>query len=349
MKASLREHLVCGSTFGAMHAAASHAAGCQLVGVLGKGSERTRLLAESRGVPLFAGAESAPSPADGDGVASVALRAPALGGCSVDVAVRLMERGWDVLVEAPLGKEDVMTLAKASRDIGRVFRVANHYANLAPVAAFVRAAKVLLARGARGCCLEASSSSHTLFHALSVASAVRPGDALRLDGQPVSTGTFSMAVGSLGPLPIVLKVCNEAAAVASDFNARSAIGLNLSSPRGELSLAGAAGPLVWYPSLELEGTDECGMPLADRRRASSMVLVVAAEKAMSSWMASDWVEAVAADVAGCVAGPGNRKALAASLIQAQNWERAVSAIGFPSIVEAQAMPPVYGPELLEQG
>ena len=97
------DHLICGSTFGALHAAASSISGCRLIGVLGKGSSRTSSLAAAYGVPSITDINEVPRTSGG--VASVALRSPSLGGDSVEVALSLAERGWNVLVEGPLSKK----------------------------------------------------------------------------------------------------------------------------------------------------------------------------------------------------------------------------------------------------
>ena len=133
------DHLICGSTFGALHAAASSISGCRLIGVLGKGSSRTSSLAAAYGVPSITDINEVPRTSGG--VASVALRSPSLGGDSVEVALSLAERGWNVLVEGPLSKNDITMIGKGCRKTRTSFMVANHYLNLPSTHAFKKAAK----------------------------------------------------------------------------------------------------------------------------------------------------------------------------------------------------------------
>lgn len=103
--------LVCGSRFGQFYLEAVKALPEQfeLVGLLAKGSERSRQCAARFGVPLYTDAAQLPGGID---LACVVLRSGVMGGGGSELALALLERGISVLQEHPVHHKDMAACMK---------------------------------------------------------------------------------------------------------------------------------------------------------------------------------------------------------------------------------------------
>lgn len=322
------DHLICGSTFGALHAAASSISGCRLIGVLGKGSSRTSSLAAAYGVPSITDINEVPRTSGG--VASVALRSPSLGGDSVEVALSLAERGWNVLVEGPLSKNDITMIGKGCRKTRTSFMVANHYLNLPSTHAFKKAAKKLLSLNLGSRHLEIRTTSQVLFHALSAASELSLGGQLRAKGPVVDAGSYRVMSASFGRIPALISIYNEIDLEKNDFNVRFTFGMRLTTEAGILSMEDTGEGVTWQPSMRLTGVDDKGLPTADPSLMVSHPLVSAPLKPIHRWISDEWVNAIAVDITRCSVSnwkdPGH---VTRSMFVAESWQTVSSAVGFP--------------------
>ena len=119
--------LVCGTRFGEMYISAlTRRPGIppfHLCGILARGSERSRTLAQDLDVPLYTDVADLPDNID---VACVALRSSAFGGPGIKVATALLRRGIHVVYEHPLHPSEVRVLDAAARE-SKAFWVLNTF------------------------------------------------------------------------------------------------------------------------------------------------------------------------------------------------------------------------------
>ena len=188
--------LVCGSTFGAVHACAvDRADDLQLVGLIASGSERSRALAHAYGVPLWTGVAHMPRethvPRENGAVASVVLRSAALGGHGTELAGELMDSGWNVLLEQPVRADEIKHLLTGAVRNNVVLRVGNLYLRLPAVAMVIRVAGRM--RG-RIRAVRISASSQTLLPAAALLRRIVQGGAPRIEHVSTHAGPRASGV-----------------------------------------------------------------------------------------------------------------------------------------------------------
>ena len=119
--------IVCGTRFGEMYLAAlTRPPGIppfHLCGILARGSERSRTLAQDLKVPLYTDVSDM---SDNIDVACVALRSSAFGGPGIKIATALLRRGIHVVYEHPLHPSEVQILDAAARE-SQAFWVLNAF------------------------------------------------------------------------------------------------------------------------------------------------------------------------------------------------------------------------------
>ncbi|WP_369204513.1 Gfo/Idh/MocA family oxidoreductase, partial [Streptomyces sp. PU-14G] len=138
--------MVAGTAFGRIYldAVRSDPEAFTLSGILAKGGDYSRWLAEQSGVPLHTDVAELPDDTD---VLCVVVRSGATGGPGSDIARAALRRGMHVLQEHPVHAEELADNLRAARDGGAAYAVGTLYPDLAPVRAFLAAAEVLRARG----------------------------------------------------------------------------------------------------------------------------------------------------------------------------------------------------------
>jgi len=126
--------VVCGSNYGAryLHALSQVPDRYEVVGLLARGSDRSRQVAERAGVPLVRNVRELPE-AD--------LACAALGADGHAVVIELLDRGFSVLCEHPLGREQVEASLAAAERSGARFHVNGHWSDLAPARRFIEQAQ----------------------------------------------------------------------------------------------------------------------------------------------------------------------------------------------------------------
>ncbi|GFH39143.1 Gfo/Idh/MocA family oxidoreductase [Streptomyces pacificus] len=253
--------LVCGTNFGRFYAeAVRRRPGFTLAGILSRGSAASRAYAESLGVPFYSDTGDLPAGID---AACVAVSSSISGGEGSELARALMDRGIHVLQEHPVHLAELTGNLKHARRRGVQYRLNTHYPHVAPVRAFIEAARRLVVRQ-RPLFLDAATPVH-LMHPLvdilgQAMGTLRPWRFADPAPLPAEIGPqpFRSLHGVFAGAPLTLRVHHQLDPSDRDNHALHWHRISLGTEGGVLTLADTHGPVLWSPRLHI-GRD------ADRR------------------------------------------------------------------------------------
>lgn len=325
--------IVCGTTFGAMHAkAVRDDPSLELAGILAGGSERSTRIANGFGASLYTSAASVPAPKEGvANIASVALRSSILGGRGNEIACALMERGYDALIEPPVHANDIAELARCAQKCGRKLAIGNLYRNLPASKAFVRAMRSLEGRGDIAH-LRMSASMHVTYYLCGLLADIEPGSAIRIE-EAHDEGPFVHIRGTLGRIPCSIDVWNQVDATQPDAFAHLFMRVEAYTQAGTLALSDVCGPLVWLPRMEIIERDDMGLPRTSAAAPAQALFEAPKGDSFGTWMSETWTAAIACDMHELIDAPKGNRGLAASMQQARNWTALTKATGYPANVD----------------
>jgi thiazolinyl imide reductase len=243
--------LVCGTGYGATYLQSlwNHESGLRLAGLLTRGSERSRALAQQWGVPLWRTVQEIPHQAID--LACVAVASPAGPSLTLD----LLRRGIHVLAEHPIASEDLEAALGTARETGTTFHVNAHYADLETVAPFLATATACH-HTAPPLFVSALTNPRALYSCIELISRI-VGDGW---GRPSPGGWVSDGRGVGGEVPFVTIQCTlnstplllhiQRTVTAEDNGAHlwASHQITAGFPSGTLLLAETAGPVVWIPA-----------------------------------------------------------------------------------------------------
>ncbi|MEW2493435.1 Gfo/Idh/MocA family oxidoreductase [Streptomyces nodosus] len=246
--------LVCGTNFGRFYAeAARRRPGYELAGILSRGSAASRTYAQSLGVPFHTDVDDLP---DGIDAACVAVSSSISGGQGTDLARALMDRGIHVLQEHPVHLIELTDNLKHARRRGVQYRLNTHYPHVAPVRAFIDAARRLVARQ-RPLFVDAATPVH-LMHPLvdilgQAMGTLRPWRLADPAPLPAEIGPqpFRSLHGMFAGVPLTLRVHHQLDPSDRDNHAFHWHRISLGTEGGVLTLADTHGPVLWSPRLHI--------------------------------------------------------------------------------------------------
>ncbi|MGW4728221.1 Gfo/Idh/MocA family oxidoreductase [Streptomyces shenzhenensis] len=246
--------LVCGTNFGRFYAEAAHRRpGYALAGILSRGSASSRAYARTFGVPYYTDVDELPAGID---AACVAVSSSISGGQGTELAKALMDRELHVLQEHPVHLTELTDNLKHARRRGVQYRLNTHYPHVAPVRAFIDAARRLVARQ-RPLFVDAATPVH-LMHPLvdilgQALGTLRPWRFA--DPAPLPADTrpqpFRSLHGVFAGVPLTLRVHHQLDPADRDNHALHWHRISLGTEGGVLTLADTHGPVLWSPRLHI--------------------------------------------------------------------------------------------------
>lgn len=319
-----RRVLVAGATFGQMYLNALRH--CQphvvAVGLLSRGSDRSRRIAEMHGVPLFTSIDDVPGGTD---LACIAVRADSVGGTGTTLATQFLERGISVLHELPASKGDVTACLRAAHLGGARFAVADLYRWLPAVRAFRAAARELIALDAP-LAVDAHLSiqpAYALARLLTeIGLSLRP-VALR----PSQDGT--LVSGTLGGTPVSVRYATVLDARDTDNDVRFP-SVSIHTRTGTLTLADVHGPVLWIPTLHLPEQAKGGATPVDDDLAltATSTELFHPQNTHATILTDLWPQALASQIMAMFTDASNAAAQR-TLQVAQLWEALTGGVEFP--------------------
>lgn len=335
--------LICGSTFAQFYITAllANPIRYQLVGILARGSDRSRQLAARHQLPLFSTVEDIPSDID---LACVVLRAGVLGGNGTTLTKKLLARGISVLQEQPLHQQEVTECLRCARQHGVRFHVVDHYLQLDNVRRFISAARSLL-HEQPGQWIDAACANQVLFPLLHMLGKIAlPSAAWRVSciskdpDQPLQ-----ILQGYLGNVPLTLRVWNQVDPDDPDNHLPLLQQLTIGVAGGALMLQDTHGELGWLPRLyipqEVRQAFDFGAPAAMPLMEDSVLNLSAPTISIRDQLMRHWPAAIAREVRHFLVladdEAASRQRSQQLLLTCQRWQQATMALGYPMIKSGQ--------------
>lgn len=246
--------VVCGALFGQVYLRAFALPGVpfELAGILARGSDRSRGVAEHHGVPLFTDVGQIPDDVE---MACVVVRGGLLGGPGVGLAKALMARGIHVLQEHPLHHDELADCLRTARRHRVTYHLNPFYTNTAPVRRFLGAVAELRRRQAP-LWLDAACGFQVAYSLLDIVGqalgTVRPWHLGELAAVPAGLRPgadvpFRSLDGVIGGVPVTLRIQNQMDPADPDNYAHLMHRMVVGTEAGNLELVGTHGPVVWSP------------------------------------------------------------------------------------------------------
>lgn len=250
--------VLCGTLYGAAYVRAlapspwPHPDGLRLVGVLARGSERSRLLASQLAVPLYR--EPREVPAGGVDLACVAVSGEA--GC--ELALGFLRRGAHVLLEHPVTEAALAALLAEAAGRRLVLHVNAHYGDCEVPQRFLAHCAALRPR-MRLRHLSLATNSRALYSGLDlVARALGGLDTLQFHGAAADAALPAEAPllsidGTAAGVAVTVQCLRLDTAGDDGSGAWVSHRLTATFEEGTLFLGEASGPLLWIPAIAALG------------------------------------------------------------------------------------------------
>lgn len=251
--------LVCGTRFGEHYLAAlarRKAPSTVLSGIVARGSERSRALAEALDVALYLGVDAVPDQAAD--LACVALRTETFGGAGCATAAALLERGMHVLQEHPVHPGEAARLTRLARSNGLCYAVNPFYPHLPAPRDWIEYVKRAGQNGAHPpSVIEITTSPQLLYSSLDIVlRGLDLGGECQING-PFNSGDgpFHQFSGRLAGVPFTLNLQNYIDPRDPDHHSLVMHRITAVWPEGCVTLLNSFGPVVWSQSLFAEDYD----------------------------------------------------------------------------------------------
>ncbi|MFS0554778.1 Gfo/Idh/MocA family oxidoreductase [Brevibacillus sp. 179-C9.3 HS] len=332
--------VVCGSRFGQFYLEAVKALPDQfeLVGLLAKGSERSRTCAKRYGIPLYTDADQLPSDID---LACVVLRSTVMGGNGTELSIQLLEKGIHVISEEPIHHKDLALCLKQARQSGVHFMTGDLYVHLPAVRRFIACARTLLAQQPAlyidAAC--ATQVSFPLMHILQEAlPSIRP---WKISHVIKDEGPFQVLIGQLGKIPITLRAHNEVDPDDPDNHLHLLHRVTIGVAGGSLSLTDTHGSVVWHPRLHVPDLPDIHgeltvSPPAHMLENSTHILGPQETPTYRDILTKQWPRAIGRDllaIRDMIMGQVDKAAIETraqqELLCSRQWQEWTQALGYP--------------------
>ncbi|MCD6257467.1 methyltransferase [Candidatus Aerophobetes bacterium] len=248
MKRNRLRAIVCGSTFGQFYLEALRRLPEQfeLVGLLARGSERSKKCAEYYGINLYADIDQLPGDID---LACVAVRSTVLGGKGTDLSLKLLSRGVHTIQELPVSEKEIISCLRIAQQNKRYFWIANLYNHLPSVQRFIACIQAMLEQQ-NALYVDVSCSIHVTYPIIHILLEILPSAHLwKISGVAKSKGPFQVVTGEIGDTPVILRVHNEIDPENPNNYIHLLFSITVGVEDGRLVLVDTHGPVFWHPSL----------------------------------------------------------------------------------------------------
>ncbi|MDR0270436.1 bifunctional Gfo/Idh/MocA family oxidoreductase/class I SAM-dependent methyltransferase [Paenibacillus sp.] len=332
--------VVVGSRFGQFYIEAlkSLSDKFELVGLLAKGSVRSKKCADSYGIPLYTEVEQLPDQID---LACVVLRSGVMGGQGTDVSLQLLKRGIHVIQEQPVHYKDLASCFRVAQQHGVFFYTGDLYVHLPSVRRFIACTCEMLERqSARyidiSCATQVSFPlMHILFEALPT---IRP---WKIEHVIKDVGPLQVLTGTLGDIPVILRAHNEVDPNDPDNHLHLLHRLTIGVDGGSLSLIDIHGPVSWHPQLHVPDGYHIPSGLSIETpeymlEHSSQTLGPNSTSSYKEILMKEWPRAIGRDLLAMreMIQGGNARTASAQrgqqeLLYSRQWQELMNALGYP--------------------
>ena len=335
-----RRAIVCGTSFGRFYLRAlANNPAIELVGILSSGSAASAGYARELNIAHYTSVASLPADID---LACVVVRAAVSGGKGAEIACQLLSRGIHVLQEHPLHPDELADCLRAAHQHRVRFGINAFYPFVAPIRRFLEAAEILRQRQPVQY-IEGVCGAQVLYPLLDVIARalgkLRPAQLALME--PRQVGPYTCLHGSIGGVPLTLRVQNQIHPADADNHALLLHRLTITAESGVLALADTHGPAIWSPRLHTHRDETHRLVLegegTERLSAASSTLLPGSEAVgFSEIFERLWPQAI-----NCAVADFERSIDAPALAQQQVqwalgvtgfWHRVSSVLGPPELI-----------------
>lgn len=256
--------LLCGAKYGQVYLPAIYQKkGFELAGIVARGSDQSIRLAEQYGVPFYTSIEQVDEPID---IACVAINETA----GTPIAKQLLSNGIATLIEHPVTITNIQPLISTAENANTRVHINSHFAELPPVAEFIRLAQKLNQSNAP-VIINIGCNSRTLFSTIDIL--MRCFGLIHFDELSISAinNYRNCTIRFRGEFAENLSctLIYQQWRYEQDNSLDSPLGhqITLTYPQGVLQLGGSFGPCMWFPLLASGAPLE--LPLCQTTSAST--------------------------------------------------------------------------------
>lgn len=258
---TVKQVLLCGTAYGQSYLPAIFQdRDLELAGILSRGSDQSRRLAEQYGVELYLQADDVPDNID---LACLAIpEDPAL-----NLAEFFLKKNTHILIEHPVGAEGIHRLKTASENIPARCHINSHFPELPPTREFIALCQKLN-RLSEPQSIIVQCNSRTLFSTIDILmrcfeqqglvqqglvqeGLIQPSyQQLNFTPQTISSlGHYIQATTLLNTTPCSINYQKWRYARDNSEDSPLGHGITMSYPEGVLQLCGSFGPCLWMPTI----------------------------------------------------------------------------------------------------
>lgn len=241
--------VVCGSSFGQMYIQALQSLPDEfvLVGLYGKGSDRSKKCAETYHIPLYTDFNEIPQV----DIACVIVSATTIGGCGTDMALQFLNKGVSVIQEQPIHPKDLTQCYKAAQKNKTYFLTSDLYTELPEVSRFIRIAKALNKKEPP-LYIKGAFAPQVAYPTFDILSQALPSlYSLRIENTIENLGPFDIATGKIGNIPFAFEYNNRVFAEDRDNYSQLLHNFAFVYESGRLILEDTFGPVLWKPRMHM--------------------------------------------------------------------------------------------------
>lgn len=284
--------IVCGTSFGEKYIQALKTLEDRVnfVGILARGSQRSRELAEKYGVGFYDCAAHLPSDID---FACVVVRTEGTGGRGTELCIELLNKNINVIQEQPVFPSHLEKCYKLAKKKGLLYMTANLYSKLAVVKSFIDSARKQN-KLSKLEYVNASFSTQISYTAIDILSLAGISGIMRLNKEVIKAlGPFDILNGEIGNVPVLIEFNNRINPVSLDYSMHLLHCFRFYYDDGILALDDTFGQVVWRPRLfiNMEADHEF-----TGKEPAYKIIKKSEERTVKEIVSSDWIAAIAEEV-----------------------------------------------------
>ena len=326
--------IVCGSRFGQFYIEAlKQMKEIEIVGLLARGSERSRACSTYYKIPLYTTVDEVPE----IDLACIAVKTSVLGGQGTALAEEFLRRKINVLLEQPIHYKELGECYKIAKINKVYFGLGNLYLNLPAVKNFLDNIRLLKAtEPILYVNIElATQVSYPVISILGeVLGTLRPWNEIGVVNNKIP---FQTNVVEIDNVPVTFRAHNEIDKTDIDGFLHLLFQITVGYPGGRLSLLDPHGPVIWFPRIHfpkdeiIPGNLNNNSPL-NMQEENYVILYNNQENIYKDIFTKVWPSAISGDIGSAIKSSMDNINMQKSLNNSQAWQMLMKNFGYPEIV-----------------
>lgn len=334
----MKNVIVYGSRFGQFYIEAlKRIEAIKIIGMVAKGSERSRECAAYYDIPLYTSIDEVQEEIN---LACIAVKTGVFGGRGAVIAKQLLNKGINVLLEQPIHYKELGECYKIARSKDVYFGVGNLYLNLPAVQNFIQNVK-RLKNQEKLLYVNVDLATQVSYPVISilgeVLSALRPWKEIgNIDGQI----PFKTEIIKIGDIPITFRAHNEIDKHDIDGFLHLLFQISVGFPSGRISLCDPHGPVIWNPRIHFPDDNIIpgnliNNPPQSMEEVNCLTLYSGMEKTQIQIFTDEWPCAISRDIEKALnnSTAEQKTIMQKTLNNCQAWQLMMNGLGYPEIVD----------------